>query len=424
MRCHESLRTLKDDTEMSIRSTETESSKLFKLRRRAAVLACAIWQRSVIRVLPKNSNRKRVLLYAADNKAAVLHLLKYRESMSNALSECDYYITGRFSGMSYRDTLIELKSECANVDVTAVHIDRAGLMRWDLLVTSSPQNAWWIPAPTLYIGHGDGFKSFDGGKSKYPYDGSLFADRIIEQRHSVIDVVEREYPVYRGRMVWAGGKDAIAIANAISQRDEIRRSMGISEDRKVVLCWGSFRADSLFHALGHDFLEQLEALDKSRYHVILSIHPHEYRRYDTMTEPLGPTIDSYEGREGFTVRHPGQDYVPFVAVSDAMVCDCSSGLDGALLAGIPVVLLETRENVWRDSDYMRMLNDTLTISPQDDVEHLLGRVFGDENERLCGVSREYAKELLPEGGGYAEAVRRATREMLASGRTDMRRGNR
>lgn len=408
---------------MGIRSTEIKPSKLFKLRRRIAVVACAIWQRSIVRLFPKEEGN-RILLYAADNRATVSHLLRYRKSMGDAIDNCKYYITGRFSDTTHQGSLHELKSLCDDADVTPIHIDAAGLRHWDVLVTASPQNAWWIPAPTLFVGHGDGFKSFDGGVSKYPYDGSLFADRIIEQRRSVVEAVERDYPIYRGRLVWSGGKDVEAIANGIAHKEEIRRRLGIPEDRKVVLCWGSFRADSLFHALGHAFLEQLERLDKTRYHVILTIHPHEYHRYDTVTEPLGPTIDSYESKDGFTVRHPGQDHIPYIAASDVMICDYSSGLDGALLAGIPVVLLKMYENVWRESDYMYMLEDTLTISPGDDVSTLLERVFGDENKRLCEVSRRYGKELKNDRGGYAAAVRKATLDLLISGKSDMRRGNR
>lgn len=400
-----------------IRSTEKPDTFKRKMLRRAQLHSAYILQHYVIS--HRNNSIAHILLYAAGNRASIIHLIKYRNAMKN--ENVVFYMTGWFRDTTAKQSYEELKDILKNEEIIPIHVVKSGVIKWDLLVTASPQKIWWIPAPKLYVGHGDGFKSFDGGKTKYPYEGELFADRILEQRSSVIRAVERDYPIYRGHLVWSGGKDVDSIQEALSRRDRIRERMGIDNKKKVILVWGTFRSNSLFHVMGEKFLNDLEKLDKEKYVVILSIHPHEYRQYDKITKPMGPIIDTYAEKEGFIVRHPNQDYVPYVVASDAMICDCSSGLDGAVIAGIPTVLLENRENVWVESDYMHMLDETMTITPEDNVEEILDSLFGSRYEEMEYVSKKYGKELISESESYSKVVCKTSKELIKSGITEISR---
>ncbi len=339
----------------------------------------------IINTRAKDQGQKAILLFC-QSQIMEEHLLNFMEQLEER-PEYRFYL---WFGEDYvpEKTLFDQK------EVTVIKKkQRLFLMRWSLIVCPDMDYPFWLKKgtiPVLYIGHGSGGISYDGGEHSYDYSsasldekGEPLFDMMLEPNKETARLM-REDPIY-GKIIRCGGyRFAYKFKDASLKKETYQRELGISPRKKVISVWGSWNQESLFHVLGVELFDICKDLKQKGYEFIFSIHPREYQVYDDKIRPLGRLVE--EQREhGFWVRSPGEDWLPYMMASDIVLVDYSSMLSLAVLAGKKVILSEFPDSrIWKKSMYYEIKQ---TFPVLKDVKQL------EQALKELEHSNQYEKEI-------------------------------
>ena len=178
---------------------------------------------------------------------------------------------------------------------------------------------------------------------------------------------------------------AYKMKDASLKKEEYQKELGILPGKKVVSVWGSWNKESLFHVLGPKLFDICSDLKQKGYTFIFSIHPREYQRYSDEIEPLGMLVEK-QREEGFLVRSPGEDWLPYMMASDLILVDYSAMLSLAVLAGKKVILSDfPEERIWKKSMYYEIKQIFPVLKEVNQLEDALQKIENTD---------KYDKEIL------------------------------
>ena len=350
------------------------------------------------------SDEKHILLFC-QSKTMEEHLLNFMEQIEDDSRYRMYLYFGQ-SFININNTLFR------NKNVIVIEKEwKLYFMRWDLIVCPDMDYPFWIKKgtiPVLYIGHGSGGISYDGGEHSYDYsDASLDSQghpifNIMLEPNKETAAKMKQDPVY-GRIIRSAGyRFSARIKEASLKKSDYRVQLGIPQDKKVVSIWGSWNKDSLFHTLGMELFDVCKSLKEKGYIFILSIHPKEYEQYDENIKPLGSIVEQ-QRENGFIVRSPGDDWLPYMMASDIILVDYSAMLSLAILSGKKIILSNfSDERVWKKSMYYEVKHTFPVINNACELEEMLKKIEGDTsyNEKMqrfqdqLYVTREEYKKFI------------------------------
>lgn len=367
----------------------------------------------IINTRGKKQHKKAILLFC-QSQIMEEHLLNFMEQ----LEEKPEYVFYLWFGEEYapEKTLFDQK------DIIVIKKRwRLFLMQWSLIVCPDMDYPFWLKKgtiPVLYIGHGSGGISYDGGEHSYDYSsasldekGEPLFDIMLEPNKETAKFM-KEDPVY-GRVIRCGGyRFAYKFKDASLEKEKYQKELGISPEKKVVSVWGSWNKESLFHVLGVKLFDVCTELKQKGYEFIFSIHPREYQTYDDQIEPLGKLVE--EQREhGFLVRSPGEDWLPYMMASDLILVDYSSMLSLAVLAGKKVILSDfPDERIWKKSMYYEMKQIFPVLKDVSELERALQEV--ENSERYEREIKRFQEQLYVSKEDYKTFVQNVVMELIRS----------
>ncbi|MCL1854273.1 MAG: hypothetical protein FWF86_00945 [Clostridia bacterium] len=350
-----------------------------KIMKRLLRPARNAYYRNIPRLRSLAGRDKRILLYA-NGDAMTSHIRRYCEPL---LHEKTY----RFFLYTH-DSLKEdnPKNEFQQFikDRGIPLCDRPQRHAWDLIVCAdmrTPVSFTRDMTPILYVNHGPHIISMDGGETLYCYgeyargeDGKPKFTKMCEANRMIMEAMAEEDPDMAAVMVHTGFKFAAEIERALQRREEYRRLLGITPNTCLVGLFGSWRENSLFHALGEGIFNVCESLRAYGYQFLFSIHPNEYTRYDPHIQPMGLLVDSQRER-GMLVRDPREDYQPYMAACDIVISDFSAMAESAVLAGRKLIFSPYPDGmVWKRSLTAQARKRLPTLESPDGLKFLLDTV--------------------------------------------------
>lgn len=296
---------------------------------------------------------------------------------------------------------------------------RLYVMRWALVVCPDMDYPFWLKRgtiPTLYIGHGSGGISYDGGEHSYDYSsasldakGRPLYDIMLEPNKETAKMMKSD-PVYGPVIRSAGYRFAYKMKEAASGKEEYQRSLGIPAGKKVVSIWGSWNKESLFHVLGAELFDVCGELKKQGYEFIFSIHPREYQAYADDVQPMGELVEN-QRENGFFVRSPGEDWLPYMMASDMIVVDYSAMLSLAVLAGKKVILSDFPDSrIWKKSMYYEIKQIFPVIQKARELGPMLEKM--EQEDKYDREIRRFQEQLYVSKEEYRTFIRNVTKELI------------
>lgn len=370
----------------------------------------------VINSRKKENEIKNILLFC-QSPVMEEHLKNFMEQLEDdpryAFYICfgDGYKDGR--NHSPEDTMFR------GCQVTAVpKLWKLYVMRWALVVCPDMDYPFWLKRgtiPTLYIGHGSGGISYDGGEHSYDYSsasldgrGRPIYDIMLEPNKETAKMMKSD-PVYGPVIRSAGYRFAYKMKEAASRQAEYQKSLGIPAGKKVVSIWGSWNKESLFHVLGASLFDVCRELKTQGYEFIFSIHPREYQSYADDVEPLGELVER-QRENGFLVRSPGEDWLPYMMASDMIVVDYSAMLSLAVLAGKKVILSDFPDSrIWKKSMYYEIKQTFPVIDRAEELGPMLRKM--EREDKYDQEIRRFQEQLYVSREDYRSFIRNVVEEL-------------
>lgn len=210
-------------------------------------------------------------------------------------------------------------------------------------------------SPSIYIGHGAKSKAATSDDVEYTY-GPDAMDRHHRPAYRVMLEDDEDYataaiaanPDLRDVIKVVGHPDIDRLPAAVAQRDAFRSQLGFAPNDRVVFFLSTWGPHSLFHVMGDALLEQAGQM-QSTHRFILSIHSHEYRPAPAGKRTWGPYLESL-APDGFIVRPPREDWLPYLIASDCVVSDYCGLIEYAVRLQKPLVFTPTpAELIWKSS---------------------------------------------------------------------------
>ncbi len=261
---------------------------------------------------------------------------------------------------------------------------RPGRHAWDLIVCAdmrTPASFTRKTTPLLYVNHGLHIISMDGGQTLYCYgayahgeDGKPKFTKMCESNAVIMEAMKEADPDMAKTMVHTGFKFAAQTQAALRRREEYRRLLRVSPDTCLVGLFGSWRENSLFHALGEGIFDACHSLLGQGYQFLFSIHPNEYSAYDPVLLPMGQRVEAQRDR-GMLVRSPKEDFLPYLVACDIVISDFSSLAESAILAGRKLIFSPYPDGIaWKGSLTAKARNLLPTLESPDGLKFLLDSV--------------------------------------------------
>ena len=366
-----------------------------------------------------NSGGKTILLFC-QSQTMEEHLLNFYEQ----LNDTDQYQFYLFFGEGYVSGSYQRIEETlfCKTDIPVIEsVWKLYFMKWSLIVCPDMDYPFWIKKgtiPVLYIGHGSGGISYDGGEHSYDYSkasldekGRPLFDIMLEPNKETAKLMSED-PVY-GKIIRSGGyRFAYKFKDASLKKRAFQKQLGIPEDKKVVSIWGSWNRDSLFHVLGNELFDVCKELRKNGYEFIFSIHPREYQKYDEQIEPLGEVVESQRS-QGFLVRSPREDWLPYMMASDMIIVDYSAMLSLAILAGKKVVLSDFPDSrIWKKSMYYEIKKTFPVIYKAEELKSALEEL--EATDQYDKEIQRFQDQLYTSQEDYKKFIQGVVRELTES----------
>lgn len=292
-----------------------------------------------------------------------------------------------------------------------------GRHAFDLIVCAdlrTPASFTRRMTPLLYVNHGLHILSMDGGETLYCYgdyargeDGAPKFSRMLESNALIMEAMKEADPQMAKVMVHTGFKFAAQTDRALQRRMDYRRLLGVAPDTCLVGLLGSWRENSLFHALGEGIFDACHSLKGSGYQFLFSIHPNEYAPYDPAIRPMGDLVEAQRQR-GMLVRNPKEDFLPYLVACDIVISDFSSLAESAILAGRKLIFSPYPDGlVWKHSLTAQARRVLPTLESPDGLAFLLDMVAKAPVDPFIGQAKA---QLIRED--HDQIVARVTRELL------------
>lgn len=376
--------------------------------------------REISGIINKNSNlnaEKRILLFCS-SKTMEEHVLNFYEQIRDIEKyKCYLYFGEKYEKKSkhnIKDTLL------AGQNISVINSGwKLYFRRWNLIVCPDLGYPFWIKKttiPTLYIGHGAGGISYDGGEHTYDYSiysldeyGNPMFDIMLEPNKETARIMMND-PVY-GKVIRSNGyRFAYKFKDAALRKNEYRKQLHISDNTKLISVWGSWNKDSLFHVLGEQIFDECRKLKEKGYEFVFSIHPLEYQKYSDDIEPMGMLVEQ-QRKKGFLVRSPHEDWMPFMIASDMVIVDYSAMLSLAVLAGKKVILSSfPNERIWKKSMHYELKQIFPILDNVSQIEETLKLV--EETVDYEEHIKRFQEQLYVSQDEYRKFIRNIVEELI------------
>lgn len=327
----------------------------------------------------------------------------------------------------------EVEKILRQLPVEAIRMGAAECRPWDLIVTADHGYAKLATrkrCPVIYTGHGMTGKVVEGEGADYSYgpraklsDGTPRYSAMLEASHANRDRIQAHDPMLAQTMQVVGSLQDDRLLARQEERDAMRAELGFAAQDRVVLIQSSWGRDSLVHTVGDTLLASAQESKSSRF--ILSVHPHEYRPTEDGSPSWGARVRAL-GEEGFVVREPGQDWIPYLLASDLVISDHTSlVIYGALIAkptlwvpvpeaciqaGTALARLRALSPVYAPGqDLEAQIEQTLRNYPHADVEALAHEINAEP-----GQARTRIRALVGELLGIPDLAEEASPRMTAA----------
>jgi len=298
----------------------------------------------------------------------------------------------------------------------------AFLRPWDLVVSADlylPRGINSSDCRTLFINHGTHIISYNGGNDAYTYSDRAYAANMsplfsimFEPNKRIAEYVTANIPGLSKAVKYVGHKNADSLLSLAKNKKMYRERLNVKDGEKLVMMIGSWNRYSLFHALGKELLAQAKGLMSKGYKFILTIHPIEYNRYRPDIEPLGKVIESARS-EGFIVRSPSDDWMPYMIASDIVICDYSSLHESAILLNKKIIFSDFPDTICWKHSIARQIKPLLPrLKNATELEKALSEV---ENLNISETVYAYSKELYSGPGEYKNRCRGLVYDLLSLG---------
>ncbi len=354
-------------------------------------------------------HRQRSILLWCDSQTMFYHIWNFYEAVKD-IKNYRYFIY-----------YVNNWSETVKDGVELIQEEKDVLSRfWNLIVCPDARKPFDRIHPEtklLYINHGLHMISYDGGESLYAYsignsmtdEGLPIFDRMLEPNEEYVKLLEQDHPKLKGRIIHTGYKKNEELQQSVKNYSVYREKLGIKQDEKLIAVFGSWGKDSLFHQLGETFFEEAKLLMEEGYRFVLSIHPKEYTQYDENLTYMGPQVEEKQ-KEGFIIRRPQEDSIPFIVAADIVICDFTTLCEEAMLVGKPVILSPfPLDRVWKHSTIAKYMQKGPVLKDISKLRELLKNCDNDEVRNLC---KEYAEKLILQDGDYKGIIRKTVQELL------------
>ena len=356
------------------------------------------------------TGQKRILLYV-NNNAMVSHIQRYAEPL---LKDPAYAFFLYAPELTARDDPENEFLQFVKQSRIA-WVKHPGRYAWDLIVCAdmrTPASFTRRMVPILYVNHGLHIISMDGGETLYCYgeyargeDGAPKFTVMCEPNALIVEKMQQADPEMARAIRHTGYKFQGELEAALGRREECRQSLGVAPDTCLVGLFGTWRKESLFHALGEGIFDACHALRGEGYQFLFSIHPNEYSPYEGCAAPMGPLVEAQRER-GMLVRNPGEDFASYMAACDIEISDFSSMAESAILFGRKLIFSPyPAGKVWKHSltakakgllptlenpEGLSPLLDAVRTAPLSPfVEEARAQLFcGDHDSVMAAITRE------------------------------------
>ncbi len=251
----------------------------------------------------------------------------------------------------------------------------AYLTKWDLIVSSGTVQKHLVTnqrSPTLLIEHGiaaaggirDNKYSFlapdiyyNGKNGKVRFDNIFVSSQYSKERAVKID--EQLEPV----ISIVGFYPIDRLLALLPQRAQIRNSLGVGSNDKVVMTLSTWGDNCLFNLMGDALIEQAKQC-MDQYKFILNIHPLECRKKPKGIRVWGDHFLELK-KDGFIVRTPQESLNPYLIAADVIVTDYTSLSLHIPCLNIPVIVIPYDESFVAKDGLVRELKD---LSPRLEID--------------------------------------------------------
>lgn len=374
----------------------------------------------------KKVNQSKKICLVCGSQTMVYHIERFLDSMKGE-EKIVYFLCCSYSGYSYFKNIrkaSELRKNWKDYRIS-LSILPYYLGAWDLIVSPDYIHSrilYMTEIPFFYINHGSHIICLDGTDELYAYSGKYaiegihnrpIATKIFEGNKYLAELYQKD-PVWNNIVEFVGSKDVQLLENALEKRSEYRNKFKLEEDETFVVVFGSWREDSLFHYLDHRFIETMKSLMNKKYKFALSIHPQEYlskKQYQLLTsgEPLGEYVDSLD-KEGFIIRKPTENYIPYLIAADIVVCDYSAMSELAILARRKVILSYFPDKLVSKNSMIGRMKKSIPILLKDsNFEEIFVEVSSNP---INPVQDLYRQEMVLDKSDYETKVKEIVIDLL------------
>lgn len=272
----------------------------------------------------------------------------------------------------------------------------ANIRPWDLVILADHGfeelcTPWRFPV--LRIPHGISGKSRYGGE--YQYGKRAFASNgrfrytlMFEPSEVTRNRVISGAPWLRERIAVVGSIQMDKVLAAASKREKFRRDLGFSAHEIAVFVMSTWGEHSLLHTMGDAIIEGARPL-LGGFRFIMSAHPMDYKAWPYSVRVWGEHLQSLR-KEGFQVREPSDDWLPYMAACDLILTDHTSLAVYGIPLGKPCLFIPLAENLLTEgSAIWNLWKISPTLSDPRRLKDALGQTIANyPYERLEQLGRE------------------------------------
>lgn len=371
----------------------------------------------------KQVKKKKDILLYCDSVTMEEHIVDFYNNI-NDMEEVRFflfYIDGE-NKYTKKNQEAGIQRVIENREITPIReYKKVVFHSWSLIVcadTFLPFHFCHKDAPAIYINHGLHIISLDGGDNLYAYtdhwaldvDGEPKFAVMCEPNKRYVELLREEKPKLKKVIQHVGYKYSEAILEEKKNYYQYRKQLGIKEKEIVVSVFSTWRKECLFQSVGPELVEECKKLQEKGYRFILSDHPREYFKYDPDIEPSGPYVDSLK-KEGFIVRKPEENYIPYLIAADIVICDYSTFYELALLAGKKLILSDFPETrVWKYSIARELMKEIPVFKKDTDLEVLIKKVMNSKEYQA--LFEKYGIELQTEEVSYQKKMKEIVEQLI------------
>jgi hypothetical protein len=257
----------------------------------------------------------------------------------------------------------------AKLPVKTISLFWAYLVPWDLMIMADHclQLSELVDGngvPPVRFCHGIPSKRVNGenyafGARAYTSQARMRYKRIFVGSQAIKEFAVKLDPAFEPIVSVVGSLEEDRLLAQVGQREYFRQQLGISQGEVVVLVTSTWGPYCLMEQMGDSLLAQAQKL-KSKFKFIFSVHPLEYRPKANGERVWGQYLSS-QPSQGFMVRDPSEDWIPYMLACDILLTDHTSLASRGAVLERPMVYVPVPDEVIDPGGIIWQLRD---ISPQ------------------------------------------------------------